>query len=114
MLGAALAQTEVKLTFGKALSKETVKLNKGGELRVALDSNPTTGYSWSMEGALTGMKEEAASKYQAPVTGLVGAGGTQLFTFQAAEAGTHQLVFIYKRPWEQEAASRAEVDVVVA
>lgn len=54
-----------------------------------------TGYSWSMQGDVVGLKKEQ-SKYQAPAAGLVGAGGTQLFTFQADVEGKHELVFIYK------------------
>lgn len=82
----------------------SVTLDPGQELAVKLESNPSTGYSWEaieIPGVLDG---SAAPEHEAdPEDGnVVGAAGTDVFTFTAAqtsgESGT--LVLVYRRPWE--------------
>lgn len=83
---------------------EAVTLDPGQELAVRLESNPSTGYSWEaieIPGVLDG---SAAPVHEADPEGenVVGAAGTDVFTFTAAqtsgESGT--LVLVYRRPWE--------------
>lgn len=77
-----------------------VSLQVGQMLVVALASNPSTGYAWeitevdSMVLALT--KEDFKAE-----SNLVGAGGTQLFFFDALKAGQTLLKLVYHRSWEQ-------------
>lgn len=81
----------------------TLKLALDGELIVALASNITTGFSWSV-GEQTGAQLELQGepRYVPPssTTPVVGAAGTQVFTFGAKSTGTAKLVLEYKRPFE--------------
>lgn len=79
------------------------------EFEIKLKSNPTTGYSWYLENynsnLLTPIKQEykssQAKKNSKP---LLGAGGTDTWTFKATkEAFTvprvTEIAFTYMRPW---------------
>ncbi len=82
---------------------KTITLRPGQEVIILLEANPTTGYAWEVaqvdEGILqqigeTGYTPEATSP------GVVGAGGTAAFRFQAVAQGTTTLQLAYRRPWE--------------
>jgi len=82
---------------------KTVEVSEGGVLTVSLGSNPSTGFSWA-EDALVGnpaVVKQTASEYVAPeAQGLVGASGSQVWTFDALEKGTTSISMEYGRPWE--------------
>lgn len=87
------------------VSGRAVALAMGQRLEVRLPSNPSTGYSWSIvETPSRVLKLEGPSTYQADsraeAVGMVGAGGTEVWTFMAEGAGTQDLRFEYRRPWE--------------
>jgi predicted secreted protein len=92
---------EVQLT--ESDRSATVRLALGGELIVALASNITTGFGWSVSEA-TGpeLELQGEPRYVPPgsTTPVVGAAGTQVFRFEAKQAGTALLVLEYKRPFE--------------
>jgi len=105
--------SEVHLT--DADNGSTVKLGRGGTLIISLESNPSTGYSWSFAG-LAGPELELVGEPQyvpptSTATPVVGAAGTQVFTFRATgtgmpPAGTPaivQLALDYKRGFEPDA-----------
>ena len=71
-------------------------------LVVTLESNATTGFQWELA-ELT--NEEALKyvedKYNAPeATGLVGAGGTEEWTFKSLEKGTSIISMEYSQSWD--------------
>jgi inhibitor of cysteine peptidase len=73
------------------------------ELTVALESNPTTGYSWKYDydkTILNLVNEEYKADSKADKQ-LVGAGGTQLTKFKALKSGQTAVTFTYRRSWEQ-------------
>ena len=82
---------------------KAVEIAKGGVLTISLGSNPSTGFSWT-EDALIGnpaVVQQTASEFVAPETqGLVGASGSQVWTFKALQTGTTTLSMEYGRPWE--------------
>jgi len=84
-------------------------LNKSQEIRITLESNPSTGYSWQVFQAPDPVLEQiGGAVYQAP-TGTapaVGAPGTETFTFKAVQSGTATLGLGYSRPWESVAPTR--------
>lgn len=91
---------------------EVPEAEKGDELRkktgdifvIALESNPTTGYSWALDGtedATVVRKVSDAYVGQAHAPGLVGVGGTEQWTFKAEKKGRTALHLIYRRPWEK-------------
>ena len=81
--------------------EKTIVTGVGQEFTIALDSNPTTGYDWREvhdESMLSLIEEEYVPGEKAK--GLVGAGGTQYYRFQALEAGNTEITFTYQRAWE--------------
>ena len=82
---------------------QTINATVNGEFAIALDSNPTTGYSWnvSYDASLLSLEKE---KYQPSEKepGLVGAGGTQYYQFKALKAGSTEINLTYLRSWEEE------------
>jgi inhibitor of cysteine peptidase len=77
-------------------------INKEFVILIALESNPTTGYSWEAKYDETKLElvEETYELGEYAKQGLVGAGGTELFRFRALAKGEAQITMEYKRPWE--------------
>ena len=79
---------EVQLT--DADNAATVELGDGGKLIVALAGNPTTGFSWSVSEQSDPQLElqgEPAFVPAGSTSPIVGAGGTEVFTFEAVDVG---------------------------
>ena len=79
------------------------QIKVGDTFVIELDSNPTTGYSWSLAKAEPNIVEKVSSVYQPRRTAerLVGSGGTEIWTFKAIAKGQTTLTFEYRRPWEK-------------
>ncbi len=74
-------------------------VKEGQDVVVGLNSNPTTGYSWSVTSTdrSFGYPHET---FEAPTTGLVGAGGVQKFVWNTNTpfaVGEHTVVLSYAR-----------------
>jgi inhibitor of cysteine peptidase len=101
---------------------QTLVLGQGQVFQVTLAANHTTGYKW-MLAKMPDAKvvklvnsEYVPAKPQAPDgKAPVGAGGEELWTFQAVGPGRAMIVLNYARPWEKDkkpAKSRSlEVEV---
>jgi len=83
---------------------EILKVKNGEEFTISLDSNPSTGYSWTMcNYAPSGVIQLKEHKYEAAqeTTGKVGVPGKEQFIFKVANI-THQtttyLYFNYVGP----------------
>jgi predicted secreted protein len=71
-----------------------------GTVTVRLGSNHTTGYSWAVTEIVHPEVIEAASNiYEAPTTGLVGAGGTEVWVFNTTDTGLAIIRMSYSQPW---------------
>ena len=93
---------------------KTISVGVNQEFVIALDSNPTTGYDWEEsydESALKLVEDRYEPDEKAE--GLVGAGGTQYFTFKALKAGQTEITLVYKRSWETEILEQKVFDVNV-
>ncbi len=77
---------------------KTIMVNQGSTVKVTLDENPTTGYSWNV--TTTPGLTAVDSKYVSSGSGMVGAGGVHEWTIKATNKGTQQFSAVYKRPWE--------------
>ena len=86
--------------------EETIGISPDREfiILIALESNPTTGYSWeaSYDETMLELVEETYELGEYAEQGVVGAGGTELFRFKALESGEVEITMIYKRAWEEE------------
>ncbi len=78
----------------------TVQLQKGDTLTVRLSSNVTTGFRWYVgESAGPELQFVREEPYEEPSskTPVLGAGGTQVFTFKALSTGLVQVAMEYRR-----------------
>lgn len=82
----------------------TISLKAGESVSISLESNPTTGYSWQVVAIDESLLEMVGEpEYQSDRKGgplIVGAGGTERFTFKALSPGEATLTLGYARPWE--------------
>lgn len=101
------------VVLGEVDAGRTVEMAVGQRLAVRLPSNATTGFQWVVadEGPLTRIGEPV---YEEPQAGdVVGAGGTQVFTFEASAGGTGELRLEYRRTWEKDVPAEDTWDVLV-
>jgi inhibitor of cysteine peptidase len=72
-----------------------------GTVTVRLGANPTTGYSWVVtEIDHPEIIEQSSNDYEGPTaTGLVGAGGTDVWVFNAKDTGLAMIRMSYGQPW---------------
>jgi inhibitor of cysteine peptidase len=78
-----------------------IAIKRGGELKVVLDANITTGYQWQSP---TATRRRSCPRSARPFTSAgrgfaVGGGGTNIFRFRADSPGQIALQFDYRRPW---------------
>ncbi len=75
----------------------------GENFTMSLESNQSTGYSWSL-----GMVSDnsqivvAGMDYDLPDTPKTGQGGAEVWHLKAVATGTVKLIFYYARSWEKE------------
>jgi len=82
---------------------ETVALNSGCRFAVRMHSNPTTGYGWQLAKPLDEkIVVLVTNDYIHPDTRLIGAGGNEVWIFQAVGRGQAQIALKYVRPWEKD------------
>ena len=89
------AYSDPEETIDSAMDKEFIVL-------IALESNPSTGYSWVAEydNAILELVEETFELGEYAKENIVGAGGTELFRFKGLSEGKTDITFSYKRVWE--------------
>ena len=91
-----------EFTNTKHVTKE-IQVPAGGVLKVTLGSNPTTGFSWTETAQIAdpAILQQTENKLLIPENkGIVGAPGSQVFTFRALQKGTTTVKMDYSRPWE--------------
>ena len=96
-------------------AEQTISTTVGQEFVIALDSNPTTGYTWeeSYDEAMLKLVESKYEPGKQAEEGLVGAGGTQYFQFTALQTGKTEITLAYKRSWETEIADQKVFSVKI-
>ena len=118
LLGGCKGQAANEIRLSGADDGGQVELSPGQVLVVELDSNVTTGYSWSVAELPGGvLEQDGEAVYTQPERnqGLVGAGGVETLRFKAVKAGDGALKLAYRRPWEKDTLPAEEftVNVVV-
>lgn len=101
-------KTEAEVVAGATLSEKNatgqIEVEVGRDFSMTLASNATTGYHWELAAALDeAIVKLVSSTYQAPKTGLIGAGGQEIWTFKAVGLGETVIRLNYVRPWEKDA-----------
>jgi len=116
MIGVALVVALLLIVLGFALAagfsgdeilidcEETggrVTLKPGQTLAIRLESNPSTGYRWeTTEYDVEILRQGGSVEYQSGGSAL-GAGGHEIFRFEAVATGQTIVKMVYRRPWEE-------------
>ncbi|UXA04446.1 protease inhibitor I42 family protein [Mycobacterium sp. SMC-2] len=105
------------VTEGQSTTSD-VALGIGEVLRLSLDSNPgSTGYSWTdAQIADATVVQQKSCEFVPPQGGLIGAPGTEVWTFEALKTGTTTITVEEIGPEPNtvgEAARRFEANVTV-
>lgn len=80
----------------------TVQAVVGQPFIVALQGNPTTGFTWKATAVPAFMAQVGDPVFVSQgASGTVGAGGVQTFTFTVKSAGQGPLTMVYARPFEK-------------
>ena len=100
---ACRAGSPIQLT--EADNGRTNSVKAGGEIKVILEGNPTTGYAWDVVSFSTNrLQQIGAVEYlpseQSGGKHRVGVGGKFMFRFKAVEKGEGNIKMIYRRSWE--------------
>ena len=102
----AAAAESVELSLDDFSSQQDITreitVTAGDSFKITLPSNLTTGFSWSWppqisDAAVLEMTEHA---YVAPESEMMGAAGTEDWTFKALKKGTATISMDYSQPWE--------------
>ncbi len=100
LLITACSSLPSQVSVDESSSGKQVEIAVGGSLTVTLESNATTGYSWGLkEISDASILQKAANTYEAPTSGLIGAGGKEVWNFKALKAGKTSLSMGYSQPW---------------
>lgn len=105
------AVTALRLT--KADAGKQVALALGGILEIALESNPTTGYSWRVMASDEAILKQMGDPTFTPQSNLMGAPGVEVWKFQAVGAGKVTLKLGYKRWWDNAMQPNPIFEVIV-
>jgi predicted secreted protein len=82
-----------------------VAVREGQTFALTLRSNPTTGYIWQLTEPINErIIRLTGNEYRSDKTGLMGAGGREIWTFKAVGSGETRINLKYARPWEKDTA----------
>ena len=83
------------------LPRAATNREQGQSIVIELESNPTTGFAWRSWSSGTGSVELTENEFltTSGTSGVVGAPGTERFTFVATHAGDLKLEFEYEQGW---------------
>jgi len=111
MLAMTICACADPIQLTEADNGRTNSVNAGGEIKIVLEGNPTTGYSWDVASFSTNkLQQIGAVEYlqseQSDGKHRVGAGGKFVFRFKAVGSGQGFIKLIYRRPWETTASDK--------
>jgi predicted secreted protein len=98
------APTMVELD--NAATGAQVRLAKGGEIKVVLDSNPTTGFQWQAAPKFAPTLSPIGGRAYVAKGSVMGAGGVDIFRYRGEQPGKVALEFEYRRAWETVAPAK--------
>lgn len=96
-------------------SKQTIEMKSGDQIKIRLNANATTGYSWKMslsEGGdqIVALSEENYILPKSEDPQLVGVPGVAEYTITAKGSGSTTVSGIYNRSWEKPNPSDQRVE----
>jgi inhibitor of cysteine peptidase len=95
------AKVPAAVVVTKADNGKQVDAAIGATLSVKLPGNPSTGYTWSSDGAVPEiLKQDGEPSFEASSAGTPGSGGTMTMKYTVTTAGTGDLKLKYWRTFE--------------
>lgn len=82
-------------------AERSITVAPTGSFDIELQSNPTTGYEWSLSVEPPEIVATISKQYTADASGRVGVGGVTRWSLSARMVGSATLIFMYSRPWEK-------------
>ena len=84
-----------------------------GQIKIELQSNPTTGYSWQWKNkSSVNIVDTINFQYVPAKTGLMGSGGVEHWQFKGIKSGIDSIKLIYCRPWDSTSVVQTKIFVV--
>ena len=81
----------------------SINVRVGENFALTLESNHTTGYGWEPARPIDeNIIKYIGTEYRQKETKLIGAGGLEIWSFQAIHEGNTRILLKYARPWEKE------------
>lgn len=91
------------VAFAADDAPEQRAVRPGERFAVTLEANPTTGYAWSLAADPDpAVVRSLGSSFERPSDAPPGAGGRDVWTFDAVGVGSATITLVYRRPWERE------------
>ncbi len=111
-----IGATALLLAAPPAHALDALRLAPGESRTLTFAENPSTGYSWAIDPAASQGLEIVAIMERGHRRGatMPGAPGTRRWTLRALKPGHADIVFGYRRPWEQTPIETRHVVVDVA
>ena len=111
------AETDRKeVTLGDKDSGKTVELRVGDAVKLVLDTNPTTGFSWTkidkVDASILKLEKNDYRQNANPGR-MVGVGGQTTIVYRAVKAGTAKIDLTYMQPWEPDSEFNTDYTVTV-
>ena len=105
------------LLLGCAKGEKLKISSKQDDFTVTLPANPTTGFKWSLVEFDKNLFELKNHQYFSSKVGVLGAGGSMLYTFKLKKpmkCPCKSLIkFKYSRPWEPDDAIMRSINVYI-
>ena len=105
---------EVRLNDGD--NGKTVKVAVGGTVTLTLESNPTTGFSWTgvdkVDKDILKLERNDYKQKESPA-GMVGVGGRDTIVYRALKQGKAKIDLTYMQPWEPDSKFNTKYSVTV-
>ena len=108
------AAKEVRLNDGD--NGKNVKVAAGGTVVLTLESNPTTGFSWTGTDKIDKdilKLERNDYRQNANPAGMVGVGGRTTIVYRALKKGKAKIDLTYMQPWEPDSEFNTDYTVTV-
>jgi inhibitor of cysteine peptidase len=113
---AAPAAAKAEIHLADKDNGKTVKVAAGGTVILSLESNATTGFSWTKADKVDKdiLKLERNDYVQSRnPNGLVGVGGTTVIVYRALKKGKAKIDLTYMQPWEPDSKFNTDYTVTV-
>ena len=107
---------ESYIVDGKRLeADELIRAELGQPFNISLESNPTTGYIWTVDfdNKFLSGGAEIDGTINTVRPALMGSGGRQIFSFTPIREGQTIVSAVYKRSWEEAAADNRMFLIII-